>query len=60
MNNFKSICKNCHKIPYYSAGPYTNHWWTGECLTLSTGSYVPSDNLEYLEYLYNKKVKANG
>jgi len=56
---FRSICRNCKEKPYWNMGAYTNHVWWGECFkqfnTENRLNYVPSDNLEYLEWCLEKK-----
>ena len=57
---FKSRCINCDLLPI---GYTFSHGLNNECITLGKNrrgrKYWPSDNLEYLEYLYNQKVKNN-
>ena len=51
MNKYKSRCRTCGEVPRWASGAYMNHFWDGECLTVGYGySYIPSDNLEYLEW----------
>ncbi len=55
---FKSRCKNCDLIPvgYIPSG----HGLNNECNTLGENrrgrTYWPSDNLEYLEYMYEQSI----
>lgn len=49
LTEYKSLCRNCGGTVEYS------HWWDWECLRIGNwSSYMPSDNLEYLEMLYDK------
>lgn len=51
----KSLCRNCKQFPIIWKGT-----WMGCCVLPSKEfGYVPSDNLEYLEWLYNKRNLTN-
>lgn len=49
----KSLCRNCNTFQYIHKGmSQTALHWTASC-----EEYIPCDNLEYLEYMYDKKVQ---
>lgn len=56
-SKYKSRCKDCEELCEFA------HYKTGFCILPDEfghaypelfGKYIPSDNLEYLEYLYDK------
>jgi hypothetical protein len=64
MNNYKSWCKDCGCSPSWHTGKFTsckvhkkNRDW-GHFIKHECWGYLPSDNLEYLEYLSEKNKKV--
>jgi hypothetical protein len=67
--NYKRLCRNCRKIHIEveteQAGVYTEFVLCEpkileDGVEIYTSLYEEMNNIEYLEYRYEQKVKANG
>lgn len=67
LNTFKSFCRNCeHAEVQHDDGLYGLKHFPALCFEVSDSygkeckclEYIPSDNLEYLEWLYEEKQNA--